>query len=401
MNKKENIIKLERLNKEIDELIKKSEIERNIFLDNLAEILIKNKINIILANKKDIKKARENNLSDIFIQRLILDESGLDKIIDKLNDIQKLKSGLGEIIEERVTKEKLHLQKIRVPLGVVAIIYEARPEVTIDVAALCIKSGNAAILKGGSEALCTNKILYQCVLDSLIKSNFPKESIGFISTSNRKIISNILKHNESIDLVIARGSYEMVKAIQSQSTIPVLAHSAGGSRIYVDKSANLIKAINILVNAKVNKPSACNSLDTIILHKKIASKFIPHITNSLEKYGVKIIKNDWSREFLDLKVSIKIVNGVDEAIKFINKYSKQHSEGIIATDKKVIEEFTNSVDSAALFINCSPRLHDGYVFGLGSEMGIATGRLHARGPVGLRELTIYKWRVYGNGQIRQ
>lgn len=378
-----------------------SEERRNIFLRHLSEALLQKQREIVEANKRDLAKAKIQELSSAFIERLDLDEAGVEKLILKLRDIEKLNAGIGEIIEERVGKSKLLFKKIRVPLGVIAVIYEARPEVTIDVAALCIKSGNAAILKGGSEAIETNKVLYTCILQALVKSDLAKETINFIPSKNRRIINWLLKKHEYIDLVIARGGYGLVKAVLNQSTIPVLAHAAGGSRIYVDESADLSMAEKIIISAKISKPAACNSLDTIVIHQKVPTKFVSKITSRLKDGGVKIVENDWDTEFLGLSVSIKVVKNVEEAVNFINLHTKRHSEGIIATDKSVIDYFTKFIDAAALFVNCSTRLHDGYVFGLGSEMGISTGKLHARGPVGLKELTTYKWEVYGNGQIRK
>lgn len=378
-----------------------SELQRDLFFSSLSEILKVKQVEIIKANGKDLKKAKLSKLSRAFIERLVLDEKGLTQLASKLQEIKKMKSSIGEIIEEKTNQQGLLLRKVRVPLGVIAIIYEARPEVTIDVAALCIKSGNAAILKGGSEAINTNQILYECILGALDKAGLDRETTNFITSSDRKVTNNLLKQHKFIDLVIARGGYGLVKTVLSKSTIPVLAHAAGGARIYVDESANLKMAERIILNAKISKPAACNSLDTVIIHQKLSGNFRSEIISKLKEKGVKIMKNDWDSEFLGLSVSIKVVKNVEEAVKFTNLHSKSHSEGIVAIDKRVIDYFTKSIDAAALFINCSTRLHDGYVFGLGSEMGISTGKLHARGPVGLKELTTYKWEVHGNGQIRE
>ncbi len=382
-------------------LLNKSEEDKNNFLLLLLKIIIKRQNKIISANKKDLQVARKNHLSEAFIQRLILDKSGIKKILEKILEIRSLKSGLGEIIEEKIRKDGLKLQKIRVAIGTLLVIYEARPEVTIDVASLCIKSGNIAILKGGSEALQTNRVLYGCILEALSQANFSKETITFINSRDRKIIKNLIKRNDIIDLIIARGGYGMVKSIQDNSSIPVLAHSSGGARIYIDKSADLSMVESIIINSKITKPSACNSLDTVIIHKDIKNKIYSFLTKSLKNHKVKIVKDIWDKEFLSLKISIKVVNDINEAINFINFYGKKHTEGIIAEDKKIISKFTQSIDTAAIMVNCSTRLHDGYEFGLGSEMGTATGKLHARGPVGLKELTIYKWIAYGKGQIRK
>lgn len=396
-----NALDFETIKQSARRLSSSSEKQRDLFFSSLSKMLQQKQTEIITANKEDQKRAIASKFSSAFIERLILDEKGLKQLVSKLRDIKKLNSGLGEIIEEKTNRQGLILKKVRVPLGVIAIIYEARPEVTIDVAALCIKSGSAAILKGGSEALETNKILYECILSALDKSELDRETINFIASSDRNITNNLLKQHDFIDLVIARGGYGLVKAVFSQSTIPVLAHAAGGARIYIDESANLQMAEKIILNAKMSKPAACNSLDTVVIHQKLAGDFMSRLVSKLKKFGVKVVNNDWESEFLGLSVSVKVVKDVEEAVKFINLHSKNHSEGIVATDERVIDYFTQSIDTAALFINCSTRLHDGYVFGLGSEMGISTGKLHARGPVGLKELTTYKWEVYGNGQIRE
>ncbi len=391
-----------------------TEKKRNSFLINLSKIIWKNKNDILLANQKDLEEANNKKLSKAFIERLILDESGIKKIIQRLESMQNLNANLGEIIESRVLKNKIKLKKIRTSIGVIAVIYESRPEVTIDVAALCIKSGNVAILKGGSDALSTNKSLYNCIDEALKLSNIEKSAISFVST--RDEINQILKRSDLIDLIIVRGGYDLVKTITNKSKIPILAHAAGGARIYIDKSADLKIAEQIVINAKINKPSACNCVDTILIHHKLTKNFLIKLIKKLQSLDIEILgdeyvskltgikianQNDWDTEFLDLRIAIKVVADIGEAIQFINKHSKKHSEGIIALDQKAINSFVKNIDTAAVFINCSTRLHDGYVFGLGSEIGIATGKLHARGPVGLKELTTYKWQIYGNGHLRE
>jgi len=382
-------------------LSSKTEQERNLFLSCLTLELVNNRKKILTANEKDVKNAYKNNLSEVFIQRLKLDSEGFNSIVEKVKQVQSLESGIGEIMEKKTNDSGLILHKVRVPIGTILIVYESRPEVTIDVACLCIKSGNTALLKGGSEALNTNIALYVCIQQALSRSSLPLQSISFIQSKNRTIIKTLLKQNNYIDLVIARGGYKMVKYIQSHSTIPVLAHSSGGARIYIDKSADLLIVEKIIINAKVSKPAACNSLDTIVIHTDIKDKILNTIQKSFEKNNVKIIDDEWDEEFLSMRVSIKIVNSLNEAIRFINAHSKKHSEGIIAQDKTIIRQFCQSIDAAVIFVNSSTRLNDGYIFGLGSEMGIATGKLHARGPVGLKELSIYKWIIYGQGHIRE
>ncbi|MEK7495514.1 MAG: glutamate-5-semialdehyde dehydrogenase [Patescibacteria group bacterium] len=396
-----NALNLKTIKDSFIKLSNKSEKERNIFLTNLADELLINKERILSANKKDLQNSKRNKLSAAFIQRLKLEETDLKMIVERVKQVRTLDSGIGEIIENKIDDTGLEIHKVRVSIGTILIIYEARPEVTIDVACLCIKSGNVAVLKGGSEALETNLILYECIKKSLTKSGLPEEAIYFIQSKNKSSVRKLLKRNDMIDLIIARGGYEMVKSIQNNSSIPVLAHSSGGARIYIDKSADLSIVEKILINAKITKPSACNSLDTVIIHKDLKDKLLPIIIKSFKKNKVEIINGKWNQEFLGMKVSIKIVDSLNEAIDFINTYSKKHSEGIIAQDKNAIDIFCQSIDSATIFVNSSTRLHDGYVFGLGSEMGIATGKLHVRGPVGLKELSIYKWIVYGKGHIRE
>jgi len=396
------IINFKKIKESAITLSQTTESDRNIFLQSLSQEIILNKEKIFVANERDLQKAEDKKSAPEFIERLIIDQKGIDQLVAKLTSIIRLKSGLGEIIEKKIKKDGLILKKVRVPLGVLMVIYEARPEVTIDVAGLCVKSGNVAILKGGSEALETNKILFKCVQSAFKKSGLPENIVTFIESANRNITNDILKRHDMIDLVIARGGYEMVKAVMASSKIPVLAHAAGGARMYVDKSADLKMAERILVNAKTTKPAACNSLDTILVHQEIAEKFIPQITKAmlLKKVIVKLVM-DWDKETLGLVVGIKIVKDIKEAVEFIHKHTKGHTEGIISKDTNSINYFTKSVDAATLFINASTRLHDGYVFGLGSEMGISTSKLHARGPVGLKELTTYKWQIYGKGNIRK
>jgi glutamate-5-semialdehyde dehydrogenase len=375
--------------------------KKNQFLDLLAESLSLSVDKIIEANVKDLKEVGKKKFDRAFIQRLELGKSGIEDIIRRIGDIKKLDSGLGETIEMRKTSEGLILKKVRVPIGTIAIIYEARPEVTIDAVSLCVKSGNNVVLKGGSESLNTNLCLMSLVRRSLKKVGIYPSCVRFIN--DRKGFMNLIRDGIGINLVIARGGYDLVKTVMENSKIPVLAHSAGGARIYIDQSADFKKVKQIIVNAKTSKPAACNSLDTILFDSKLEKKFIHDLLADLRKNGIKVLnseKQDWNKEFLDLLINYKTVSGVEGAIKFINMYSKGHTEAILAQDEGVIDIFLKSVDAAAIFVNCSPRLHDGFVFGLGAEMGISTSKLHARGPVGLKELTTYKWEVRGNGQIR-
>lgn len=381
-----------------------SEEKKNALLQNICLSIWKNRKKIYAANIKDVAKIQSTKLSAAFVTRLILDEEKLKNIIIRLKNLQKIDGDTGKIIEEKVLDNGVILQKMKVSFGVIFVIYESRPEVTIDAAALCIKSGNAVILKAGKDAMCTNIILYDCIIDALKKSGISKDAIYYLGDINRKGIYALLKQKDFIDLVIVRGGYKMVKSVCERSKVPVLSHSAGGARIYVDESADLKMAKNIIINSKISSPATCNSLDTIVVHKKIAAEFMPMIIKELKRHSVKIyqkkVDNLWQKEFLDLEVAIKVVNNVDEAISFVGKFTKNHTEGIIATNNEVISKFTREIDAASIMVNCSTRLHDGGIYGLGTELGIATGKLHARGPVGLEELSTYKWVAYGSGQIR-
>ncbi len=392
---------LKELQKSAQLLSETSEEARNACLLKLGKIIHERRQHIIEANKKDLLKAKKEGMAAPMIERLKLDSKGIIQMLKELRAVGKLHSGVGRIIEKKKIKKGLVVNKMAVPLGVILVIYESRPEVTVEVAALCIKSGNGAVLKGGSEALNTNRELCACIARSLKESGMSEKTVTCIET--RQEVNKIMREDTFIDLVIARGGYDLVKAVQKQSLIPVLAHSAGGARIYIDQSADLAIARRIIINAKTSKPSACNALDAVVVHQAVAGAFVPMLTKDLFQSGVRIMKGEkaYKKEFLDLKIAIKIVKNLEEAIVFINRYGKKHSEGIIAADKKVIETFTHAIDAAAIFVNCSTRLHDGYVFGLGAEMGIATGKLHGRGPIGLQELLTYKWKMYGNGQIRE
>ena len=390
--------------------------EKNQILSEIVKSLDKNKELILRANKKDIKIALKNKLSHVFINRLTITEKVYEQIVRQVNQIIKLPDPIGESVEKKELKNKIVLEKVRVPLGVLGVIYEARPNVTIDAAALAIKSGNAIVLKGGSDAINSNRALSKSIQEALGKFQIPMEAVLFIDKSDRKVVDKLLIEDKFIDVIIPRGGYSLLKKVVKNSKIPVLYHAEGGARIYVDATADLEKAVKICVNAKTSRPAVCNSLDTVVVNKKIVHPFLTCLADELSAHKVeiradeesrKIIKNarkaiekDFETEFLGLTLSVKVVKDVNEAVEFINKYSKKHSEGIVSQDKKIIAQFSQSIDAAGVFVNCSTRFHDGGEFELGAEMGIATGKLHARGPVGLRELTTYKWIAYGDGQIR-
>lgn len=392
-----------------------SEEKRNKILESYASCLVANTSLILKANEKDMIFSRQQGCNDAFLDRLNLTQKKIKEMEDELHRISKLHCPIGEELETKTLANGVKLSKLLVPLGSILIIYESRPDVTSYSLALCLKSGNRVILKGGSESVHTNKLLHTLYQDVLKQNNIATESAIFIPNSDRKIIKWLVRQKEYIDIIIPRGGYGLVKMIERTSLIPILAHSAGGARIYVDKSADVKMAIDICVNSKTNRPATCNSLDTLIVHENIVSAILPVITKIMEQKGVKIFgdkksqrygnfeyakEKQWMQEFLSFTLAIKIVKDDKEALRFIQKYTKHHTEGIVAQNSDVIKQFVDSIDAAALCINCSTRLHDGGVFGMGAEMGIATGKLHARGPVGLRELLTYKWILKGSGQIR-
>jgi glutamate-5-semialdehyde dehydrogenase len=337
-------------------------------------------------------------------------------MVKSIDEISLLPNPVNEVINEYRNPEGLVVKKVRVPLGVILIIYESRPNVTIEATALCLKSGNAVILRGGKEAINSNAILVEIVKKSLNETGVDENAVGFIDSPDRDLLYEILRQPEFIDLVIARGGEQMIKTIMEKSSVPVLAHGKGLCHTYVDKSADLKIALDVTFNAKVQRPGVCNAMETLLVHKGIANKFLPEIGKLYSEAGVKMkgcqktreiieceeaTELDWETEYLDLTISIKIVNSLAEAIQHINRYGSKHSDAIISEDENAIKEFINKVDSSAVFVNSSTRLHDGGVFGLGAEIGISTQKIHARGTMGLRELTTTKYIIYGRGHIRK
>ncbi|MDI6641420.1 MAG: glutamate-5-semialdehyde dehydrogenase [Elusimicrobiota bacterium] len=394
--------------------------EKNFALRKIAENLTALKKDILAENQKDIKEAITKKLSKALIDRLTLTENRLEETVRQVITISKLPDPIGKILSAWSTPSGLKIQKIRVPLGVILMIYESRPNVTVDSSALCIKSGNAVILRGGSEAINSNRAITKIIKQSLKNTKIPQECVTFISSPERKIIYELIQSPKYIDLVIPRGGEKMIQEIRRIATVPVLAHGKGLCHTYVDKDANLDMATKISYNAKVQRPGVCNAMETLLVHKQIAKKFLPQIAKLYSSAGVqlrvcketkKILQGytniriakeiDYFTEYLDLILSIKIVNSVDEAIKHINKYGSGHSDAIITENKQTAEKFLKEVDSSAVFHNASTRLHDGGIFGLGSEIGISTQKLHARGTMGLNELTTTKYVISGTGQIRE
>ncbi len=391
--------------------------EKNLFLKKLKEKIIAYKDEIIKENEKDVASCIKKNYSSAFIDRLKIDEKRIDKMAKSIEDVIALCDPVGKKIWETVRPNGLKIEKIRVPIGVIGIIYESRPDVTIEASILCLKAGNSVILKGGKEAKKTNLKLVKIIKESLKEISLPEDAVNLITLGGRKSVKYILKLYQYIDLIIPRGGESLIKTVVENSYIPVIKHYAGVCHTYVDKDADLEMAWKVVLNAKVQRPATCNATETLLVHQDIAERFLPKMAELFRKYNVEMrgcektlkilsdikhaTENDWYTEYLDLIISIKIVNSIEEAIEHINKYGTHHSDSIITENRQSAEKFLKEVDSAAVYHNASTRFTDGGEFGLGAEIGISTDKIHARGPMGLEELTSYKYIIYGNGQIRE
>ncbi len=371
---------------------------------------------VLAANARDLAGARETGLSEVMVDRLTLDEKRIGQMIRGVRDVIALPDPVGVVMERVRRPNGLRVEKMRVPLGAVGIIYESRPNVTIDAAALCLKSGNAVLLRGGSEAIHTNRKLADIITMALKDVGLPSGCVEFIDSADREAVMSMLKQDRSLDVIIPRGGQQLISFIREHSSVPVIAHGEGNCHVFVDRTADLRKAGEIVFNAKVQRPSVCNAAEKLLVHRTIAAKFLPPMAARLRKAGVEIIGDeetvailhdavpaveaDWHKEYLDLIIAIRVVGNLDEAIDHINRYGSHHSDAIVTGTKRNGERFLREVDSAAVYVNASTRFTDGYEFGLGAEIGISTQKLHARGPMGLVELTSVKYIVHGTGQIR-
>lgn len=390
--------------------------QKNKALKNMAKAIIKNKQFILRENRKDIALAKKAKLKQSFIERLTLNDKRIKEMSASLTAVASLKDPLGQVISTTRRPNGLKIYKVRSPLGVVLIVYEARPNVTSDCISLLFKTSNVGILRGGANAKHSNKAIGQVLNKALRASGIRFTCFFVVEKTQREIVDELLKQDEFIDLVIPRGGESLIRKVVKTSHIPVIKHYKGVCHIFIDKTADLKKALKICVNAKTQRPSVCNAVETILVHNSIANKFLPALKKKFDDYGVqirgddktkKILKNikkaskkDWTTEYLDLTIAIRVVKDIDEAISHINTYGSHHTESIITRNKNNACKFTKEIDSACCFVNISTRFSDGYQFGLGAEIGISTDKLHARGPMGLEELTTYKWVVYGDGQIR-
>jgi len=368
-------------------------------------------------NRKDLDAAEAAGLSKAMIDRLTLSDAGIAKMAAAVREIIALADPVGEVLDGWVRPNGLRLHRVRVPLGVVAMIYESRPNVTVDAGTLCLKSGNASILRGGKESIHSNLAIYKVIAAALEDAGLDRNCIQLVETTDREVVSKLLKAQGKVDVVIPRGGKSLIKAVVENSTIPVIKHYEGICHVYVDDGADLAMASDICFNAKVQRPGVCNAMETMLVHESVAAEFLPEITARLQRAGVEMrgcaksravcpsIKNDateedWRTEYLDLVLSVRVVNDLDVAVEHINTYGSQHTDSIVTRDVSRADEFVARVDSACVFVNCSTRFSDGGEFGLGAEIGISTEKLHARGPMGLKELTSYKWVAHGNGQVR-
>jgi gamma-glutamyl phosphate reductase len=386
---------------------------RNTCLKNIIENLKKDKEHILSENKRDIENARLENISSSILSRLLFDEHKMDTVIAGINDLIKMPDPIGKITLKRELDEGLVLTRTTTPIGVIGVIFEARPDALVQIASLCIKSGNAAILKGGSEALFTNRALFESIKRALKDSNLPEHAL--VQLEARSDVSELLSCYEYVDLLIPRGSNSFVKYIMDNTSIPVMGHADGICHTYVDEEFDLDKSIRILVDAKTQYPSACNTTETILIHKNAIDKLFPRLNKAFNDAKIKVFAhkniidkfdnavpatdNSFHTEYLEKTVNVKTVDNIDEAINHINTYGSHHTDAILTNIDSNADYFMNRVDSANVYKNCSTRFADGFRYGFGAEVGISTGKLHARGPVGLEGLCTYKYKLYGNGDI--
>ena len=386
-------------------------------LAKIADALIERADEIIEANKKDIADAENNGVRKAMIDRLSLSKERIADIADGVRQVKALNDPIGGVIKMWKRPNGLLIGQKRVPMGVIAIIFEARPNVTVDAAVLCLKTSNACILRGGKEAINSNKKLMEIMQKAAYEAGIPEGTLNIIEDTSRETATELMKMNGYIDLLIPRGGKGLIKSVVENATVPVVETAAGNCHVYVDKDADLDMALNIVMNAKVQRPSVCNAAETLLVDRQIADKFIPMVFEALKQKNVEIradkasmeyypdvneaTDEDYYTEYNDYIISAKIVDGVDEAIEHINKYNTKHSEAIITDSYAAQEKFLSCVDAAAVYVNASTRFTDGFEFGFGAEIGISTQKMHARGPMGLEALTSIKYIIYGNGQIRE
>ncbi|MCH4009883.1 glutamate-5-semialdehyde dehydrogenase [Companilactobacillus sp.] len=392
-------------------------LQKNKALVKMADDLEKNSAAILAANAKDLANAKANDMTQAMQDRLLLDDDRIKGMADGLREIADLEDPIGKIDRGWTTEDGLDIVQERVPLGVIGIIFEARPNVTVDAAGLCFKSGNAAFLRGGKEAINSNIALSDTLRASLRESGLDENAVQLVHDTSHEVAQEMMELSEYLDVLIPRGSGRFIKMVVNKAKVPIIETGAGNCHIYVDEFADLDKALKIIINAKVQRPSVCNAAEKVIVHQSVAATFLPTLVKELRKHNVEIrgdqetqdlidnvipaTEEDWSTEYNDYIIAIKVVSDLDSAIKHINKYNTQHSEAIITDNYQNSRQFQKQIDAAVVYVNASTRFTDGNKFGFGAEIGISTQKLHARGPMGANELTTTKYLVNGNGQIRE
>jgi len=390
---------------------------KNAVLEKLAQLLIENSAGIISANDIDVKAARDSGMKESLLDRLALDQNKIKGMAAGLKVIIDLNDPVGSGNRFWVRPNGLQIMQTRVPFGVIAIIYESRPNVTVDTFGLALKSGNAILLRGSRSAINSNRELVRLIKQALAEADVSRDAAALVEAMEREVVDQMLGLNQYIDLVIPRGSQGLIDFVVQNTSIPVIETGVGNCHIFVDESADLAAAVPIIINAKCQRPGVCNAVESLLVHQSLTGDFLPRIVNELQQNGVEVhgdetvqktsaevkpaTDEDWGREYLDMAIAVKVVASVDEAIDHINRYGSRHTESILSNDYRCIRKFTGAVDSAAVFVNASTRFTDGGEFGFGAEMGISTQKLHVRGPIGLEELTTTKYVIYGSGQIRQ
>lgn len=390
---------------------------KNELLVQMAKTIKKNQQAIIEANHKDLEKAVENNISETMQDRLQLTPERINAMATEIEKIASLDDPIGKVDEMWTNTDGLRIGKKRVPLGVTGIIYESRPNVTTDAASLAFKSGNAVILRGGKEAFFSNQLLVQLLQQVLVSAGESPYAIQFVDDTSHETAGQLMRLTEYLDVLIPRGGAKLIQRVKEQATVPIIETGTGNNHVYIDKEAQLSMAVNIIVNAKASRPSVCNAAETLLIHSEIAPFFLPAIEKELVEHGVSLRADaraleyletaalaedtDWDTEYLDYILAVKVVDSLDEAIAHINRHNTKHSETIVTDSYAASQRFLNEVDAAAVYVNASTRFTDGSVFGFGAEIGISTQKLHARGPMGLNELTSTKYIIYGDGQIRE
>ncbi len=398
-------------------LAKLSSTEKNNALCAIASALRENMDYIISENSKDIDCARKNNIKEGLIDRLTLNPARIDAMATGIEQIAALPDPIGEVINQVKRPNGLKIGRVRVPLGVIGIIYEARPNVTADAAALCIKAGNAVILRGGKEAILSNCAIAKIMQDAGQANGLPFGSVNLVEDTSRDTATALMRLNEYLDVIIPRGGAGLIRSVVENATVPAIETGTGNCHVYVDSDADIDMAKNIVINAKTQRPSVCNAEEKLLVHKDIANSFLPTILTELTDRGVEIVgdeyvckiypeatpatEEDWATEYLDLKIGVKVISSIDDAIAHINKYNSRHSEAIITNNYRNSQKFLDEIDAAAVYVNASTRFTDGFEFGFGAEIGISTQKIHARGPMGLEALTTTKYIIHGDGQIRE